>query len=114
MKESNFKIVQFHPSYGYEDFIEGVKPKGLTQDGNIKFELVNGEFKQFCIDASKKPNEKFYFIVDEINRAELSRTFGELLYCFEYRVKFEDNGSIDNNKKKTRKKDFSLTSFLKL
>ena len=101
VKESNFKIVQFHPSYGYEDFIEGVKPKGLTQDGNIKFELVNGEFKQFCIDASKKPNEKFYFIVDEINRAELSRTFGELLYCFEYRVKFEDNGSIDYNKNKT-------------
>lgn len=101
VKESNFKIVQFHPSYGYEDFIEGVKPKGLTQDGNMKFELVNGEFKQFCIDASKKPNEKFYFIVDEINRAELSRTFGELLYCFEYRVKFEDNGSIDYNKNKT-------------
>ncbi|MGJ0339422.1 McrB family protein [Aliarcobacter cryaerophilus] len=101
VKESNFKIVQFHPSYGYEDFIEGIKPKGLTKDGNIKFELVNGEFKQFCINASKKPNEDFYFIVDEINRAELSRTFGELLYCFEYRVKFEDDGSINYNKNKT-------------
>lgn len=101
IKESNFKVIQFHPSYGYEDFIEGVKPKGLTKDGNIKFELVNGEFKQFCIDALKNPNEKFYFIVDEINRAELSRTFGELLYCFEYRVKFEDDGSVDYTINKT-------------
>jgi hypothetical protein len=101
VEEANFKVVQFHPSYGYEDFIEGVKPKGLTSDGNIKFELVNGEFKQFCIDASKKPKEKFYFIVDEINRAELSRTFGELLYCFEYRVEFEDDGTINYDKNKT-------------
>lgn len=101
VKESSFKIVQFHPSYGYEDFIEGIKPKGLTKDGNIKFELVNGEFKQFCIDALRSPNDKFYFIVDEINRAELSRTFGELLYCFEYRVKFEDNGTIDYHNNKT-------------
>ena len=101
VKESNFKLVQFHPSYGYEDFIEGVKPKGLTKDGNIKFELVNGEFKQFCIDAKERPNEKFYFIVDEINRAELSRTFGELLYCLEYRVRFEDNGIVDYKNNKT-------------
>ncbi|MGB3752057.1 MAG: AAA family ATPase [Arcobacteraceae bacterium] len=101
VQESNFKIVQFHPSYGYEDFIEGVKPKGLSKEGNINFELVNGEFKQFCIDASKKYDEKFYFIVDEINRAELSRTFGELLYCFEYRVKFEDDGKIYYEKNKT-------------
>jgi hypothetical protein len=101
VKESNFKIVQFHPSYGYEDFIEGVRPKGLTKDGSINFELVNGEFKQFCIDASKKPKEKFYFIADEINRAELSRTFGELLYCFEYRVQFEDDGTINYNNNKT-------------
>ncbi len=101
VKESNFKLVQFHPSYWYEDFIEGVKPKGLTKDGNIKFELVNGEFKQFCIDAKERPNEKFYFIVDEINRAELSRTFGELLYCLEYRVRFEDNGIVDYKNNKT-------------
>ena len=101
IKDTNFKLVQFHPSYGYEDFIEGIKPKGITVDGNIRFELVNGEFKQFCIDASKKPFEKFYFIVDEINRAELSRTFGELLYCFEYRVQFEDDGSISYEKNKT-------------
>jgi 5-methylcytosine-specific restriction endonuclease McrBC GTP-binding regulatory subunit McrB len=93
-----FKLVQFHPSYSYEDFIDGVKPSGIDNNGNLKFELVNGEFKNMCIDAFKelvrfnnltedeKKNskiKKFYFVADEVNRAELSRVFGELLLCLE-------------------------------
>ena len=87
--QKQFKLVQFHPSYSYEDFIDGIKPDGISDNGNMKFKLVNGEFKQMCIEAAKELKEnpksprQFYFIADEVNRAELSRVFGELLLCLE-------------------------------
>lgn len=86
-----YKIVQFHPSYSYEDFMDGVKPTGI-ENRAMKFELKNGVFKQMCIDAfknlknsqeGKEELKKYYFVADEINRAELSRVFGELLLCLE-------------------------------
>ena len=94
-----FKLVQFHPSYSYEDFIDGIKPSGLNEDGYMKFELVNGEFKKMCILAAKELKDnpdnpkKFYFVADEINRAELSRVFGELLLCLEddKRLRYEND-----------------------
>ncbi len=93
--KDNYKIIQFHPSYDYEDFIEGIKPTGIDKNGNMKFELVNGVFKEFCKNAYEKQNEKFYFIIDEINRAELSRVMGELMFCLEYRIE-DANGSTEN------------------
>jgi len=95
-------LVQFHPSYGYEDFIDGVKPAEISANGSMTFELVNGEFKGMCIEAfgelqkaykENREAKKYYFIADEINRAELSRVFGELLLCLEddKRLRFEDD-----------------------
>lgn len=100
-KNHEYKIVQFHPSYSYEDFMDGVKPTGI-ENGAMKFELRNGVFKQMCIDAfknlknskeGKEELKKYYFVADEINRAELSRVFGELLLCLEEdkRLRFEGN-----------------------
>lgn len=87
-----YKYVQFHSSYTYEDFIEGVKPVGITKDGNLKLELLNGHFKQFCIDAKNDPEKRYYFVIDEINRANLSSVFGEILTCIEANYRDDPNG----------------------
>jgi 5-methylcytosine-specific restriction protein B len=129
---SQIELVQFHPSFSYEDFMEGLRPV-LDGNGTAQLTLQNGVFKEFCRNAGKweidvcglgldrdwesitidelSPHQEkltgdhwqyifeisdasklvsdavppFFFIIDEVNRAELSRVFGELMYCLEYR-----------------------------
>lgn len=99
-----YEFVQFHPSFTYEDFIEGIKPKGVTKDGSIKFELVDGVFKRFCKKAKSNPSKSYYFVVDEINRANLSSVFGETLLCLEkdYRHDLHDQNGGSKNLIKTQ------------
>ncbi|MCF8307238.1 MAG: AAA family ATPase [Ignavibacteriales bacterium] len=93
---TRYELLQFHPSFTYEDFIEGIKPKGVSKDGNIRFELVNGVFKNFCIRAKNNPDKSYYFVVDEINRANLSSVFGETLSLLEkdYRHNSKDSKNL--------------------
>ena len=79
-------MIQFHQSYSYEDFIQGVRPRLIS--GNISWELQDGRFLQFSKRArtiAKRP--PCLLIIDEINRAHLSKVFGELMYLLEYRDK---------------------------
>lgn len=73
-------MVQFHQSYGYEDFVQGYRPNVSGQ-----FDLRNGAFYEFCLKAKESPRDQpFVFIIDEINRGNLSRIFGELLMLIEH------------------------------
>lgn len=75
------KIVTFHQSYGYEDFIEGIYAE--TEDGKINYRVKDGVFKKICNDAKKHPESNFLFVIDEINRGNISKIFGELITLIE-------------------------------
>ncbi|MDR0970896.1 MAG: AAA family ATPase [Bacteroidales bacterium] len=79
-----FAFVQFHPSYDYTDFVEGLRPTPPDENGNIGFELRDGIFKEFCKKAKEETGDKKYvFIIDEINRGEISKIFGELFFSID-------------------------------
>jgi len=79
------ETVQFHPAYSYEDFIQGIRPKN-RDDGKLEYNLVPGRFLKFCQNAADRQGI-CVLIIDEINRANLARVFGELMYLLEYRGK---------------------------
>lgn len=82
-EEGHVRLAQFHPSYAYEDFVEGIRPKLAT--AGLSYEVRKGVLRRLVDDARKSPGQRFFLIIDEINRANLPRVFGELLFGLEYR-----------------------------
>lgn len=80
-----YRFVTFHQSYGYEEFIEGLRPvlDGDESSDSIKYEIKDGVFKVLCRDARLEPTKRFAMVIDEINRGNISKIFGELITLIE-------------------------------
>ena len=87
-------FVQFHPSYAYEDFIEGFRPKLIN--GHPGFELRNGPLLRASAAARQEPAAKHFLVIDEINRGNLAKVFGELYFLLEYRNEYVNLQYSDN------------------
>lgn len=82
--EARYRLVQFHPSYSYEDFVRGYRPT-LLDNGQAGFELKDGPFLRIAREAEQDPGRNYYLIIDEINRGNLAKVLGELYFLLEYR-----------------------------
>jgi len=79
--KKTIKRITFHKSYSYEDFIAGIKAVG--ENGTISYRVEDGIFKEFCDEAKNHLGQNYVFIIDEINRGDISRIFGELITLIE-------------------------------
>lgn len=80
-QKKQIEFVTFHPGFAYEEFIEGIT--ATTVNGQIAYNVKNGVFKRLCLNAASRPDERFVFIIDEINRGNVARIFGELITLIE-------------------------------
>lgn len=83
--QQRYSFVTFHQSYGYEEFVEGLRPVlGSDEEaGVVEYEIRAGVFKELCLRARQNPGQRYAMVIDEINRGNISKIFGELITLIE-------------------------------
>ena len=89
-----FDFVTFHQAYNYEEFIEGIRPKVDDTSQGITYEVKPGVFRRICERAQTEPNQQFALFIDEINRGNIAKIFGELITLIETDKRLEAENEI--------------------
>jgi len=87
-------FITFHQSYSYEDFVEGIRPEISDDSDTISYRIKDGIFKQICKKAKQDPQNNYVFIIDEINRGNISKIFGELITLLEENKRFGEKEEL--------------------
>lgn len=92
VEKGRIAFITFHQSYAYEDFVEGIRP--VTDDGKVAYEIRRGIFREMCERAEGDPDNNYVLVIDEINRANISKVFGELITLLEPDKRLEAENEI--------------------
>ncbi len=96
MHQERFEFVTFHQAYSYEDFVEGIRPVQDEESEDLQYRVVPGVFRRICQKAKVDPEQKYAIFIDEINRGNIAKIFGELITLIETdkRAVYEESGQL--------------------